>query len=490
MILFLCLIYEQIFNMGGGEYIADLGDLGLKYISQFFAPTLKRIKRLQLGSDIEGYNNGELKALDIGGSALTGEGKPNKDAKTLLEEVILTGLASLNWTIDLTGSEKLKTFRALNTHLTGVSLAEGVLIETLHLPNTISFIKLVEPVALNGVLTNPKNSEGKFNKGLYIDGITDATNYDKDINITTYDIIGGNLGYDSYKLLNTLVNFKLAMQARGTDPSLGINLQNVHWSPYSVVEYGELWDESKENLYYKDNSRFQLEPYIYEEKTWEAGTKNGKIYLIDNDYFNNNQNIITDLSIFDTFIDAYNTAVEYYNSHDGSMDKNYFRSTSLNQIYPTVPNISGTVYVNNEIPVDEAEITNLYNVLFPEIQFFFKEIKKAYRELARKYHPDNYADNPLSDLAHEKMQEINEAYTERKAADSTDLSLTFPDPIKYTPARLNYDFLGWSRKVDAVLGGPDIIYHKDYTDNFEEEWNKLQFNTTSEVIKFFATLVP
>ncbi len=39
-----------------------------------------------------------------------------------------------------------------------------------------------------------------------------------------------------------------------------------------------------------------------------------------------------------------------------------------------------------------------------------EEIKKVYRELARKYHPDNYADNPLSELAHEKMQEINEAY--------------------------------------------------------------------------------
>lgn len=38
------------------------------------------------------------------------------------------------------------------------------------------------------------------------------------------------------------------------------------------------------------------------------------------------------------------------------------------------------------------------------------EIKKAYRDLARKYHPDNYANNPLSDLAEEKMQEINEAY--------------------------------------------------------------------------------
>lgn len=41
------------------------------------------------------------------------------------------------------------------------------------------------------------------------------------------------------------------------------------------------------------------------------------------------------------------------------------------------------------------------------------EIKNAYRNLARKYHPDNYADdNPLKELAEEKMQEINAAYDE------------------------------------------------------------------------------
>lgn len=39
-----------------------------------------------------------------------------------------------------------------------------------------------------------------------------------------------------------------------------------------------------------------------------------------------------------------------------------------------------------------------------------EEVKAAYRALARKYHPDNYTDNPLADLAEEKMQEINEAY--------------------------------------------------------------------------------
>ena len=39
-----------------------------------------------------------------------------------------------------------------------------------------------------------------------------------------------------------------------------------------------------------------------------------------------------------------------------------------------------------------------------------EEIKRAYRELARKYHPDNYQNNPLADLAEEKMKAVNEAY--------------------------------------------------------------------------------
>ena len=40
------------------------------------------------------------------------------------------------------------------------------------------------------------------------------------------------------------------------------------------------------------------------------------------------------------------------------------------------------------------------------------EIKKAYRNLARKYHPDKYRDSDLADLASEKMKEVNAAYEE------------------------------------------------------------------------------
>ena len=51
-----------------------------------------------------------------------------------------------------------------------------------------------------------------------------------------------------------------------------------------------------------------------------------------------------------------------------------------------------------------------YQVLGVSSSASDEEVKKAYRTLARKYHPDNYHDNPLADLAQERMKEINEAY--------------------------------------------------------------------------------
>ena len=51
-----------------------------------------------------------------------------------------------------------------------------------------------------------------------------------------------------------------------------------------------------------------------------------------------------------------------------------------------------------------------------------EEIKRAYHELARKYHPDRYTNSDLADLANEKMQEVNAAYEEiqRRRASGAD----------------------------------------------------------------------
>ena len=57
-------------------------------------------------------------------------------------------------------------------------------------------------------------------------------------------------------------------------------------------------------------------------------------------------------------------------------------------------------------------MTDPYKVLGVSPSASDDDIKKAYRELAKKYHPDNYTDSPLADIASEKMKEINQAYDE------------------------------------------------------------------------------
>jgi molecular chaperone DnaJ len=55
-------------------------------------------------------------------------------------------------------------------------------------------------------------------------------------------------------------------------------------------------------------------------------------------------------------------------------------------------------------------MSNPYEVLGVRENASQEEIKQAYRDLVKKYHPDKFKDNPLSDLADDKLKEINEAY--------------------------------------------------------------------------------
>jgi molecular chaperone DnaJ len=53
---------------------------------------------------------------------------------------------------------------------------------------------------------------------------------------------------------------------------------------------------------------------------------------------------------------------------------------------------------------------NPYKVLGVSENATQEEIRAAYLELVKKYHPDKYTDNPLKELAGEKLKEINQAY--------------------------------------------------------------------------------
>ncbi|MFT4143338.1 MAG: DnaJ domain-containing protein, partial [Mobilitalea sp.] len=51
-------------------------------------------------------------------------------------------------------------------------------------------------------------------------------------------------------------------------------------------------------------------------------------------------------------------------------------------------------------------ISNPYSILGISPNASNDEVKKAYREMSRKYHPDSYVNNPLATLAEEKFKEV------------------------------------------------------------------------------------
>ena len=55
-------------------------------------------------------------------------------------------------------------------------------------------------------------------------------------------------------------------------------------------------------------------------------------------------------------------------------------------------------------------MTDPYSVLGVDRNASDEEIKKAYRRLSRKYHPDANINNPHKDEAEAKFKEVQQAY--------------------------------------------------------------------------------
>lgn len=528
---------EQLNYIPGLDYLSSLGDLSTSYISEFQLRKGKRLLDITLGSDVPGYFNDMINADTIFSlyASANDTGK-----KSLLQKMILTNLRTLNKTIDITGSAKLREFRALGTQIPNVYFADGAPLDTVHLPNTIVTLSLIENENLNRILTSApviksfdaintsqlNIADPETYKGLYLEGITDY-NYDPSNpyptttlghSLNTVVIEGNGLRYGSYLIMRNLVSLK--KNASSATRNLYARFNDVQWSPYEAVEYGE--DYNANITYYKltDHSSFEdynhAAGFVYNASDWATDTLNGRIftyrspydlveagseYINGINYFIKNganyeayafiddatwttdvaagniytynlcldESNITNLDLLDLFIDEYLDAV----------DDNYRMTQFANPTNATsVPTITGTMYVSNtpSTKINEDDLTDIYKVYFPSLTIYAKYLNEVnLSKYVRTY-----------ESGREEVLGIERS------------SQTAPrQPTCNIPSQTYYDFVGWSvvdpwaaeGYADGNADNVDLVLEYDaanqsYTTT--EGWGALEFDENITSITFYA----
>lgn len=87
------------------------------------------------------------------------------------------------------------------------------------------------------------------------------------------------------------------------------------------------------------------------------------------------------------------------------------------------------------------------------------DVKRAYKKLAKQYHPDQYDNNPLRDLAEEKMRELNEAYDY--------LMKSIPENSYENRSNTNYS----SNNNRSSYNNQNNNYNSNYNNNYNNSNN-------------------
>ena len=122
-------VQEMETSIFSGDLITDLGDLSVFYPNEINFAKGVRLKRLKIGDSASTYSNANLTTLDVSNSPL-------------LQSIDCRNCPNLASAINLENSPRLNEAYFENTSITGVNLADGCLITTLHLPSSITTLVL------------------------------------------------------------------------------------------------------------------------------------------------------------------------------------------------------------------------------------------------------------------------------------------------------------------------------------------------------------
>ena len=430
---------QQIMYLPGADYISSFGDLSLSYPNALQIKHGKKLLDLKPGSDAPDYKNPFfLNSTGSGGTDFELCEMP------LLRKVNWSNLEGFTGELTFTGSAKLQEFRALGSGIERVNFAGGSPLHTVHLPESITLINLVQHEDLTDIIRSKPHVISEVNgelvvadpedyRGLYIEGVTDYTHDRAGLghNINTYIVSGGNLEYKSYEILNNLYKLKNGAQ---NNSHLSIALTDVHWSPYVQVEKGELYISGDTYYYLNDHNTFETYPENPTTEKWNKDLLNERVYT-----FNGNEDaaMIQDLSLLDNFIAEYKAAKL---ARRESQFSNISGSSSA-----TIPTITGDLYVNNitgdeilEAKLGEGTEEN------PGYAYYWPQLKIT----AKRIHPSNIA-KFIQIAANGKEEEVD-----IKKFDDTYLGQS-PEMTTKIPTKTNYTFVGWALDTE----GTQIVYN-------------------------------
>lgn len=452
---------EQLLYIYGMNQMADLGEMHNLYWQEFeISGDARKLTTLNLGYDGESTTDVDAQGRpqkwynkNMNLPTIPGK-KPESELEyglPLLQEVNLSNITINNGspTLDLTSCEKLKNLRATGSNYQNFSFAEGVALDTLYLPKSITRIQLIEANLLDKLLTtyttptrNASTGKLEATRGLYIEGLFE----DNTTLINTIHLVGGSLGYDSYKLLKKWFDIKDAIDRTGQD--IGTNyltLTKVKWSPYTQLVEGDVYNLADENLYYKDNGHYGLTHYEYNRDTFNGDVLSGVLYKLNPNIAQEDINQITDISMLEELI---------RNTH-------YISTSGTN-----IPNISGVIYVNNSTAVDELYIKNNLVKYYPQLTFFFANVDSdncysakfvLYDEETKSYSYVKFIDENIVEPTVQKI----------------DKNSWFENPYNlYVATKDNYDFHGWSTTNDDSglitstnwAGAKDTVFNENVHD--------------------------
>lgn len=461
---------EQLYYVYGLDQMKSLGDLSRLYFQEFvLSGDASKMVDLRLGYDgLDEANSTYLNqgvnewTIPAGVSANgTSKGMP------LLQEVNLSNIKfkKENITFDFSSCEKLRDFRNIGSNITSVTFAEGVALDTLYLSDTTATLTLVEPRMLTEFIENYEypvvDSSGKLTAkpGLYIQGLTDGGDSPK-TNITTLDIRGGGLGYNSYKLLQKY--YDATKNSQNID--YAINLTSVQWSPYVLITDVELEQDTTKN-YFVDNGHYGFRPFDANTDSWTREINNSRLYVYDNDIAAKSE-AITITTLLENLVSNNN----YTNLNNGDN-----------------PTITGYLYVENDTELDEGWIQKNIENNYPGLKVFFAKVLQGYS--ARFIIQDGDKETLIGT---DKISRADYA---------TNKNIFFTNPVDrggdfsfsvVKNQKSTYDLLGWSTTNDrtGLVETYDDVWVTSLAQTSIKNWGELRLIDGMTDYTFYAVFEP